>query len=39
LTRRADGTPYDKEGFGLASIAALEHARCLTDAEVKTPLR
>ena len=38
-THRADGTPYDREGFGLASVAALQHARCLTDTELKTPPR
>lgn len=35
-THRADGTPYDQEGFGPATVAALQHARCLTDADVKT---
>ena len=36
-THRADGTPLDQEGFGPATVAALRHARCLTDAELKAP--
>lgn len=36
-THRADGTPYDREGVGPATVAVLQHARCLTDAELKTP--
>ncbi len=38
-THRADGTPYDREGLGRASIAAPQHARCLTDGDLKAPPR